>query len=106
MTLRREGRPTKLAERIAEIARAVGLPVGEGPFVLHRTRAGHWQRSSGAWLWWLADGKGVEVAGSCDTAREIVKAAREGRVVALESCPRELMIEPPAAKVAGPCKTC
>ena len=106
MTLRREGRPTKLAERIAEIARAAGLHVGEGPWTLHRTRAGYWQRSAGAWSWWLANGQGVEVAGSCDTTREIVKAAREGRVVPVKSCDRELMIDPSPAKVAGPCKTC
>lgn len=84
MARRIENRPTKLAAKIAEIAKAAGIHVGEGPFVLHRTRAGYWQRSAGAWSWYLTDREGVEVAGSPHTTREIVEAAREGRVGKME----------------------
>ncbi len=75
----------KLADQLVKIAQEFGLNVGPGPHTLNRTRAGHWQRSAGAWSWWLADADGREVVGSTSPATDVVRAYREKRVTLYRS---------------------
>jgi hypothetical protein len=73
---------SRLTSQIISIAKEFGLiyPWHEPPFKIIRTYAGYWQRSSGAWLWWLSDNQGREVVGSCDRASEIPGAHKEHRL--------------------------
>lgn len=44
---------TRTTAGIVALARELGVPLPEGTYKLHRTYAGYWQRSEGAWSWWL-----------------------------------------------------
>lgn len=75
----------KLADQLVQIAKEFGLEVGPGPHTLNRTRAGYWQRSAGAWSWWLADAEGREVIGSCSPATDVVRAYKDKRLTFFSS---------------------
>lgn len=80
---RRERTYTKLAQDLAQVARFHGLIYNDfhkPPFYIYRTRAGYWQKSSGAFLFTLNDSEGHEIFGSCDRVTEILKAHKEKRL--------------------------
>lgn len=64
-------KPTHLAIKLA--ARIKELTDVEVKPKIHRTRAGHWQRSQGAWSWWMDTINGGAI-GSDNSATECVKA--------------------------------
>lgn len=43
----------KIAERLVEMGELDPTDYDISQTGIHRTRAGHWQRSGGAWTWWL-----------------------------------------------------
>lgn len=74
----KEQKPSKLAVKLAErIKKEVGIEIYPEIF---RTRAGHWQRSAGAWKWFMRSEKGGFgiTVGSGDRATECLKAAKWG----------------------------
>lgn len=79
------------AERIAARLAALDVDVPAGAR-LARTYAGYWQRSSGAWSWYLVDGRtGRELfIGSQHAARDLLAAP----VWALYDGPGGLQIDP------------
>lgn len=73
---------SKLAEQLSEVAKAYGLIHlwHQPPFRIYRTRAGYWQKASGAFLFVLEDSEGHEIFGSCNRATEVLKAHKEKRL--------------------------
>ena len=63
---------------------ALGVDVPAGGFRVKRTRAGRWQRSQGAWSWWLkslTNQHTIPWIGSQCRYTDIVRAARQGTLV-------------------------
>lgn len=73
---------SKLAHNLSCIAKEYGLlrPYYKPPFKIIRTRAGFWQRSAGAWIFYLADSEGHEVFGSCYRAKDILMAYKNKKL--------------------------
>jgi hypothetical protein len=66
--------PTVLAAKLAErIRKEAGIRVHT---LIHRTRAGHWQRSFGAWSWWMECRDTPYTVGSKWSATECLHAAK------------------------------
>lgn len=73
---------TRTSIRLCRAIRAAGfeLPGADSDYFILRTRAGHWQRSQGAWSWGLWEieprGKNVEL-GSQWSVRELLSRGFE-----------------------------
>lgn len=84
---------TKAATQVKRMLTSHGIAV-PGDITIVRTRAGHHQRSAGAWSWYAMDSRCVVVAGSQWSVGKLVRAAkisvdmnREGEaVIEPESC--------------------
>ncbi len=70
------------AKRVVSMIEELGVDLSQykGPFAVRRTRAGHWQRSAGAWSWYLVDAEENEVVGSCESMTSILRDHSAGRV--------------------------
>lgn len=64
---------TRNTLKLIDRAREIGVEVPDWIEII-RTRAGHWQRSAGAWSWYALDAKGREVMGSPTSITELLKA--------------------------------
>lgn len=73
---------SRLAEKLAEVARQHGLlhRWHKPPFRIRRTRAGYWQKAAGAFSFVLEDSEFNLVFGSCDRAKEVLKAHNEKKL--------------------------
>lgn len=85
-----------LAHRIRDLIRREGWYVSEHDLALHRTHAGHHQRSHGAWSWFAtAVHGGPEEIASRSSATEVFLMLKAGQAV-IEPDPYSpaLVIEP------------
>jgi hypothetical protein len=83
----REAGSSKLASQVLQVLADLGFDV-EGialPVTIHRTRAGHHQRSAGAWSWWLSAADGREIVGCHDPASMAIAAHQDGALSILEA---------------------
>ncbi len=69
-------------EALLAIVRGAGFDLAPGPWSLYRTRAGHWQRSCGAWSWWIEideqpHGNPQPMIGSHYPAKEMARGPTE-----------------------------
>jgi len=73
---------SKLARNLSYIAKEFNLIHSwhRLPFKIIRTYAGYWQRSAGAWSFYLADDEGHEVFGSCNKAKDVLRAYKNKKL--------------------------
>ena len=79
-------KPTKLALRLAKrIKEELGIEVEP---IIHRSYAGHIERSCGAWSWWMfrTNKGGIGDIGSQDTATKVVKSKKWDTIVQGPQC--------------------
>lgn len=97
---------TRTTLAILQVCRDLGIEVPDGECAIHRTRAGRWQRSAGAWSWWVEGPDGETVAASREPATAVLSAHRVGRVHKVEPYPgeaaRELIVDPDLLEPAPP----
>jgi hypothetical protein len=77
----RESGSRLLAAKILQIFHELGGKT-DGialPVMLNRTHAGYYQRSAGAWSWYLTDAEGREIVGGYCAATDTVVAHRAGK---------------------------
>ena len=90
---------TRTASSLAQLCEGLGLWL-DGfrlPFRVVRTRAGYWQKSGGAWSWFMVDADGAEIVASCSPAREVLatppsRLAVERAAVSYDAGTPELVI--------------
>lgn len=78
---------TRTVRQLLTLAADLGLVLPQGCTV-RRTRAGRWQRSAGAWSWWLEDSTGREVLAGFEPAGRLIEAHRRGERIVLYRDPR------------------
>jgi len=65
--------PTRTARAIRDLARSLGIECPDY-IEIHRTYAGFWQRSCGAWSWFAVDCDNRELFGSQWSCQQLLQA--------------------------------
>jgi len=79
--------PTSFSKRVAKrIKKEFNIEVKP---VIYRTYAGRWQRSRGAWSWWMELKDSPIMVGSAFPARDILKAKK----LSISDTDNEIFIE-------------
>jgi hypothetical protein len=89
---------TRTARGLIDLLKKLGWEDLPKEAKVERVRAGHHQRSAGAWSWVLLDDEGYELIGSCWPAKEILAKASRVFVYTNDTTRlRELCISPEKA---------